>query len=71
MKKLTPDALQVVGCDSSSTGDYLENSIKVVKKCSNKFDCEIHEALMIQTEKPLINTQLFESGASFKLMVFS
>ena len=70
-KNLTPVAHHVMDCESCRQGDFLKKSIEIVKKCSNNFDCEIHEALMIQNCKPSINTQLFESGASFKLMVFS
>ena len=70
-KNLTPVALHVAGCETCRQGDYLKKSIDIVKKCSNNFDCEINEALMIENQKPSINTQLFESGASFKLLVFS
>lgn len=70
-KNLSPVALHVHECQSCQQGDYLENTIKVIKRCANNFDCEINEALLIQNEKPILNTQLFESGASFKLKVFS
>ena len=70
-KNLTPVALHVRDCETCRQGDYLKKSMQIVQKCSNNFDCEIHEALMIQSQKPSINTQLFESGASFELMVFS
>ena len=63
--------LHVHECQSCQQGDYLENTIKVIKRCANNFDCEINEAFWIQNERPIINTQLFESGASFKLKVYS
>ncbi len=42
----------------------------IVKQCKSKFDAEIHEALMIQKENPIINKQLFKSGSSFTLKIF-
>ena len=70
-KNLSPVALHVTDCQSCQQGDNLENKIRIIKRCTNNFDCEISEALLIQNEKPFLNTQLFESGASYKLKVFS
>ena len=67
----TPVALHVTDCQSCQQEDNLENKIRIIKRCTNNFDCEISEALLIQNEKPFLNTQLFESGASYKLKVFS
>ena len=35
----------------------LINNFSVLKKCQNKFDCLIHEMLIIQDLKPTLNVQ--------------
>ena len=35
----------------------LINNVSVLKKCRNKFDCLIHEMLIIQDLKPTLNVQ--------------
>ena len=50
---------------------HLKDNFKIIKKCNSDFDCQIHEALLIQKLNPKLNVQLFNSGASYKLLVFA
>jgi len=38
----------------------LINNFSVLKKCWKKFDCLIHEMLIIQDLKPTLNVQIFK-----------
>ena len=69
-EKPTAVSDHVRSCGDCQRG-HLKESIKIIKKCSSDFECQIHEALLIQKLNPKLNVQLFNSGASYKLLVFA
>ena len=57
-------------CTACQDGD-LKNSIIIVKRSKSAYDNLINEALKIQKDKPSLNVQMFDKGASYKLKVFT
>ena len=53
------------GCQSGN----LKQNFEIVRKCNSDYDSQIQEALLIQKLKPKLNKQLFENGASYKLLI--
>ena len=72
---LSSDKPTAVSDHIRSCGDcqkgQLKDNIKIIKKCNSDFECQIYEALSIQKFNPKLNVQLFNSGASYKLLVFA
>ena len=66
----TAVADHVSGCGDCQRGN-LKDNLRIIKKCSSDYDSQIQEALLIQKMNPKLNVQLFNSGASYKLLVFA
>ena len=47
------------------------NSFEIVNKCRSQLECQVREAFLIQKEKPSMNVQLYQGGASLTLKIFS
>ena len=47
-----------------------ENQFKILSTGNSDFDCKIRKALLIKSEKPTLNQQLFQNGSTFILCVF-
>ena len=47
------------------------DQFKILDTSHDQFDCSIKEALYIKANQPYLNTQLFNSGSSFKLNIFN
>ena len=54
-----------------SQGRLIYENFEIMKICKSKFDAEVHEAILINQLNPNLNTQLFKSGSSVTLRVFS
>ena len=53
-------------CKSCSKNEIeLFSSFAVLKKCSSEYNAKIHEALLINQSKPLLNKQLYANICSF------
>ena len=50
--------------------NFNENQFKILSTGNSDFDCKIREALLIKSEKPTLNQQLFQNGSTFILCVF-
>ena len=68
--------------DKSAIGHHLQfctpcrdgfnvNKFKIIDTGSSDTDCKIKEALHIKSSNPILNKQLFQSGSSFVLNVFT
>ena len=59
-------------CDMSANVDLLKilSIFKILSTDNSYFDCKIREALLIKSEKPTLNQQLFQNGSTFILCVF-
>ena len=55
-------------CQTSVRADVMAN-FTIVRRC-NKYDIDFHEALLIKKSKPILNIQLFRSGANTVLKIF-
>ena len=55
-------------CQTSVRADVMAN-FTIVRRC-NKYDIDFHEALLIKKLKPILNIQLFRSGANTVLKIF-
>lgn len=53
-----------------SVGISIDN-FQILKKCRNKFDTMIYEAMYIKRYNPVLNRQLVKPGKSFTLRVFN
>ena len=53
-----------------SDHNFNENQFKILSTGNSDFDCKIREALLIKSEKPTLNQQLFQNGSTFILCVF-
>ena len=53
-----------------SVGISIDN-FQILKKCRNKFDTMIYEAMCIKRYNPVLNRQLVKPGKSFTLRVFN
>ena len=49
--------------------NFNENQFKILSTGNSDFDCKIREALLIKSEKPTLNQQLFQNGSTFILCV--
>ena len=56
-------------CQQSVKVSVLKN-FSVLRQ-SNKYEVELHEALLIKKLQPILNIQLFRSGANRVLSIFS
>ena len=59
------------GCDHN----FNENQFQILSTGNSDFDCKItdykiREALLIKSEKPTLNQQLFQNGSTFILCIF-
>ena len=45
--------------------NFNENQFKILSTGNSDFDCKIREALLIKSEKPTLNQQLFQNGSTF------
>ena len=50
--------------------NFNENQFKILSTGNSDFDCKIREALLIKSQKPTLNQQLFQNGSTFILCVF-
>ena len=50
--------------------NFNENQFKILSTGNSGFDCKIREALLIKSQKPTLNQQLFQNGSTFILCVF-
>ena len=50
--------------------NFNENLFQILSTGNSDFDCKIREALLIKSEKPTLNQQLFQNGSTFILCVF-
>ena len=57
-------------CPSCKNGISVDD-FHVLKKCRNKYDTMIFEAMFIQRQNPVLNRQLIKPGRSFTLRVFN
>ena len=64
-------------CNGSTFADnvtryhnFNENQFQILSTGNSDFDCKIREALLIMSEKPNLNQQLFQNGSTFTLCVF-
>jgi hypothetical protein len=68
-------AKHIMDCESCfcahEQGNLSFKDFVILKKCKSAYDTKIKEAILIQNEKPTINKQLFKSGSSFTLKIFS
>ena len=55
-------------CQASVRADVMSN-FTVIRHCT-KWDIDFHEALLIKKFKPVLNIQLFRSGANAVLKIF-
>jgi len=58
-------------CDSCANTNNFLSSFKILHQASDKQQLEIIEALYIKKENPKLNSQIFQSGASFLLGLFN
>ena len=57
-------------CPSCKNGISVDD-FHVLKKCRNKYNTMIFEAMFIQRQNPVLNRQLIKPGRSFTLRVFN
>ena len=50
--------------------NFNENQFKILSTVNSDFNCKIREALLIKSEKPTLNQQLFQNASTFILCVF-
>ena len=60
----------LLSCETCFNSEISVDNFEILCKCSNDFSCKITEALFIKNNKPTLNKQLHNSGASFLLNVF-
>ena len=58
-------------CSTCKSKGISIDNFQVLKKCRNKFDTMIYEALYIKRLNPNLNVQLIKPGKSFTLRVFN
>ena len=51
-------------------GELGFKSFEILHKCHSRLASEVKEAFSVRRKNPLLNTQLFQSGASVKLKIF-
>ena len=52
------------------SANWVDLQFKILSTGNSDFDCKIREALLIKSEKPTLNQQLFQNGSTFILCVF-
>ena len=58
-------------CQEALTATRLDfKSFEILNKCKSPLECQVREAFLIQKEKPSMNVQLYQSGASLTLKIF-
>ena len=60
----------VSSCSGCKNANLTVNDFQVIKKCRNKFQTKIFEALYIQKLHPTLNIQLSNEGSGYLLKVF-
>ena len=69
-KKLTAVGTHIKNCDGCKNHNFTLDNFEVLKRCPTAGATRINEALLIRRHSPLINKQLYLSGASFVLTVY-
>ena len=60
----------ILNCETCFHSEINLSNFEIVSKCRTDYETRINEALLIKANKPPLNKQLFNSGASFLLNVF-
>ena len=60
----------ILSCETCFNSDISIDNFEILSKCANDYSCKVTEALFIKDNKPSLNKQLHNSGASFLLNVF-
>ena len=60
----------ILSCDIGLDVQHGLKSFTVIKKCQSKFHTQINKALLIKSDTPKLNHQLYAKRASFLLQVF-
>ena len=58
-------------CKGCGTKGVTINNFEIIRKCRNKLETPIYEAILIQKYNPKLNRQLVKPGWQHKLMVFT
>ena len=69
-EKKTAVASHVTECLTCKQNKTCLDDFEILKHCKTDFETQIHEALLIRKFRPKMNTQLYNSGASYLLKVF-
>ena len=69
-REKTAVASHIVNCQTCKQNKLVLDDFEIVKHCKNDFETKIHEALLIRKFRPKLNTQLYNSGASYLLKVY-
>jgi len=69
-EKKTAVASHVTECLTCKQNKTCLDDFEILKHCKTDFETQIHEALLIRKLRPKMNTQLYNSGASYLLKVF-
>ena len=68
--KKTAVRKHIDACPTCSAHDFSLKDFQIIKRCRTNADTRVHEALLIKKHAPVINKQMFLSGASFVLTVY-
>ena len=58
-------------CNGCLDNGVTINNFEILRKCRNKFDTAIYEAILIRKHNPSLNRQLVKPGWQHTLMVFT
>ena len=68
--KKTAVRKHIDACPTCSGHNFSLKDFQILKRCRTNADTRVHEALLIKKYAPVINKQMFLSGASFVLTVY-